>query len=210
MIALDRPIVLEGREVTLRPLEAGDASEIATAALGLRALYPVSFVPDGADAAAKYVEDALRAKASGERYPFAIVWRGTVSGTTSYLDFAYWERCGEATPNPSAVEIGSTWLSRAAQRTRCNTESKYLLLAYAFENWRVARVSFKTDERNVHSRGAIERVGAQFEGVRRAEMLGADGAIRNSAYYSILADEWPAVRERLEAMLARDIPQHNK
>jgi RimJ/RimL family protein N-acetyltransferase len=111
--------------------------------------------------------------------------------------------------SPSAVEIGATWLSRAAQQTRCNTESKFLRLSYAFEQWRVARVSFKTDERNVHSRGAIERIGAQFEGIKRAEMLGADGAIRNSAYYSILADEWETVRERLAGMLARDIPQHN-
>src|SRR5262245_8961585 len=182
MNLLEEPIVLKGREVTLRPLERSDTSAVATAAQGLRALHPVSFVPDGADAAEKYVEDALRERADGQRYPFAIVWRGTVSGTTSYLDFAYWERSGEAARNPSAVEIGSTWLARAAQRTRCNTESKYLLLAYAFREWRVARVSFKTDERNVHSRGAIERIGAQFEGVRRAERLGADGAVRNSAY----------------------------
>lgn len=209
MMVLDESIVLEGREVTLRPLEAGDTQAIASAAHGLRALHPVSFVPDGADAAGKYVEDALEAKVNGQRYPFAIVWQGVVSGTTSYLDFAYWEpRGGEAARTPSAVEIGATWLSRAAQRTRCNTESKFLLLTYAFEEWRVARVSFKTDERNVHSRGAIERIGAQFEGIRRAEMLGADGAIRNSAYYSILADEWASVKERLEGMLARDIPHH--
>jgi len=209
MIALDEPIVLEGREVTLRPLEQADTPAIAEAAKGLRALHPVSFVPDSAGTAEKYVEDALGARAKGERYPFAIVWRGVVSGTTSYLDLVQWERPGEAARGPSAVEIGSTWLSQAAQRTRCNTESKFLLLTYAFEEWRVARVSFKTDERNVHSRGAIERIGAQFEGIRRAEMLGADGAIRNSAYYSILADEWAAVRERLAATLTRDIPQHN-
>ena len=208
MIQLDEPIVLEGREVTLRPLEKSDTPAIAAAAQGLRALYPVSFVPDGADAVDRYVQEALQAKANGARYPFAIVWRGNVAGTTSYLDFVRWERPGSASRGPSAVEIGATWLSRAAQRTRCNTESKFLLLSHAFENWRVARVSLKTDERNVHSRGAIERVGAQFEGIRRAEMLGADGAIRNSAFYSILADEWEAVKERLEAMLARDIPQH--
>ena len=208
MTIFDEPIVLEGREVTLRPLEQSDTPAIAIAANGLRALHPVSFVPEGGDAAGKYVEEALRAKAGGQRYPLAIVWRGIVSGTTSYLDFAYWARSGIASDVPAVVEIGATWLSRAAQQTRCNTESKFLLLTHAFEHWRVARVSFKTDERNVHSRGAIERIGAQFEGVRRAEMLGADGAIRNSAYYSVLADEWAALRERLEAMLARDIPQH--
>lgn len=208
MIIFDEPIILVGREVELRPLERGNIDALATAAQGLRAIYPVSFVPDGPDGAKAYVENALDAKVVGHRYPFAVIWRGVVSGTTSYLDFAHWERPGIALDVPAAVEIGATWLSQAAQRTRCNTESKYLLLRYAFEHWRVERVSFKTDERNVHSRGAIERIGAQFEGIRRAEMLGADGAIRNSAYYSILADEWSAVKERLEGMLARDIPQH--
>ena len=208
MTALGNPLIFEGREVTLRPLEQRDAPALAAAAEGLRALHPVSFVPEGMGAAAAYVEEALSAKAKGQRYPFAIVWQGVLSGTTSYLDFAYWKRPGVGSDVPAAVEIGATWLSRAAQRTRCNTESKYLLLKYAFEHWRVERVSLKTDERNGHSRGAIERIGAQFEGVRRAEMLGADGAVRNSAYYSILADEWSAVKERLEGMLARDIPQH--
>jgi N-acetyltransferase len=208
MFSFEKSIVLSGREVELRPLERDDIGSIANAAEGLRAIYPVSFVPDGVEAAKTYIDDALSAKAKGQRYPFAIVFHGVVSGTTSYLDFVEWKRPGASPGAPAAVEIGATWLSRAAQRTRCNTESKFLLLTYAFEHWRVARVSFKTDERNVHSRGAIERIGAQFEGIRRAEMLGADGAIRNSAYYSILADEWGAVRERLAGMLARDIPQH--
>jgi len=209
MIDFEQPIELSGSEVALRPLERSDIEAIGVAATGLRESHPVSFVPDGPDGARRYVEAALSAKADGHRYPFAIIWRGVVSGTTSYLDFVEWERPEGPRGAPAVVEIGATWLSRAAQRTRCNTEAKYLMLAHAFEHWRVARVSFKTDERNVHSRAAIERIGAQFEGIRRAEMLGADGAIRNSAYYSILADEWAAIRERLSATLARDIPHHN-
>jgi RimJ/RimL family protein N-acetyltransferase len=209
MIDFQNAIELSGTEVVLRPLERNDIDAIGVAAAGLHELYPVSFVPDGLDGARSYVEGALASKADGRRYPFAIIWRGVVSGTTSYLDFTEWERPGAPADAPAAVEIGATWLSRAAQRTRCNTEAKYLLLVHAFEHWRVARVSFKTDERNVHSRAAIERIGAQFEGIRRAEMLGADGAIRNSAYYSILADEWAAIKERLSATLARDIPHHN-
>ena len=85
------------------------------------------------------------------------------------------------------------WLAASAQRTRCNTEAKYLLLSHAFDVWRVHRVSLKTDERNTKSRRAIERLGAVFDGVRRADMPGQDGSVRNSAYYSIVPGEWPTV-----------------
>ena len=99
----------------------------------------------------------------------------------------------QRTEHPDAVEIGSTWLAASAQRTRCNTEAKYLLLSHAFDVWRVHRVSLKTDERNTKSRRAIERLGALFDGVRRADMPGQDGSVRNSAYYSIVPGEWPTV-----------------
>ncbi len=85
------------------------------------------------------------------------------------------------------VEIGSTWLAVSAQRTWCNTEAKYLLLSHALDVWKVHRVALKTDERNARSRRAIERLGARFEGVRRADMPGQDGSVRSSAYYSIPA-----------------------
>ena len=101
------------------------------------------------------------------------------------------------------MEIGATWLAASAQRTRCNTEAKYLLLSHAFDVWRVHRVTLKTDARNAQSRRGIERIGAVFEGVRRAHMPAQDGSIRDSAYYSIVRAEWPAVRKALEAALAR-------
>jgi RimJ/RimL family protein N-acetyltransferase len=202
MSLLQQEIVLRGTEVELRPLLGTDASHLGAAAEGLRARHPVSFVPKGPDEARDYVNDALRARVEGRRYPFAIVWNGKIAGTTSYLDFVFWDRADAAPDAPAAVEIGSTWLSEKAQRTRCNTEAKLLLLSYAFEHWRVVRVSFKTDKRNARSRNAIERLGAHFEGVRRAEMLGADGAVRNSAFYSIVAAEWPDAKFRLQAMLA--------
>jgi len=99
------------------------------------------------------------------------------------------------------VEIGATWLAASAQRTRCNTEAKILMLAQAFDVWQVHRVSLKTDARNAKSRRAIERLGALFEGVRRADMPGSDGSVRDSAYYSIVRAEWPDVRKRLDATL---------
>ena len=104
---------------------------------------------------------------------------------------------------PHGVEIGHTWLAAAAQRTALNTEAKLLMLGHAFERWEVLRVTLKTDARNVRSRTAIERLGACFDGILRAAMLAADGGPRDTAYYSILAAEWPEVRRRLEAKLAR-------
>jgi len=143
----------------------------------------------------------LRQRAAGDRLPFVTVWRGRVVGSTSFIEPRVWDwPAGSALQRidrPDAVEIGSTWLAASAQRTRCNTEAKLLMLTHAFERWQVHAVSFKTDERNVRSRRAIERLGARFDGVRRADMPGADGTVRNSAHYSIVAAEWPAIRARL-------------
>jgi len=102
---------------------------------------------------------------------------------------------------PSVVEIGSTWYAASAQRTGINTEVKLLQLTHAFEAWRVLRVTFKTDARNARSRTAIERLGAQVEGVRRAHSPAGDGTVRDSAYYSITAPEWPTVRSNLHQLL---------
>jgi RimJ/RimL family protein N-acetyltransferase len=205
---LDHPLFhasfrLVGREVGVRPLEENDAAALARAAAGLKARHPFSFVPEGNREAEIYVRTALGERARGERYPFVIEHLGEIVGSTSYLDFSWWPRLDVNPDYPAAVEIGATWLAQAAQRTRCNTEAKLLLLAHAFDTWRAERVSFRTDERNARSRAAIERLGARFEGVRRAERLGADGAVRNSAWYSIVAPEWPEVRAGLQERLDR-------
>ncbi len=99
------------------------------------------------------------------------------------------------------VEIGSTWLRASAQRTAANTEAKLLMLAHAFDVWNCYRVAFQTDARNRRSHASIERLGATFEGVRRAHKLAADGTLRNTAYFSLLAGEWPPARSRLERRL---------
>src|SRR5262245_10167059 len=139
--------------------------------------------------------------------PFAIEWHDRVVGSTSYLDIQQWRWPAgsplQRTDYPDSVEIGATWLSASAQRTRCNTEAKYLMQVHAFEVWRVHRVALKTDERNMRSRQAIERLGARFEGIRRADMPAQDGTVRSSAYYSIVPAEWPAIREKLEAALQK-------
>ena len=199
--------VLQGQTVTLRPLTAADAGALAAAASESRQEFVYTRVPDGVDEARQYIEVALADREAGRRVPFAIMWHDRLVGSTSYLDPQRWRWPAgsplQRTDRPDAVEIGSTWLGASAQRTRCNTEAKYLLLAHAFDVWRVHRVSLKTDERNAKSRRAIERLGALFEGVRRADMPGQDGSVRSSAYYSIVRSEWPDVRKKLEDALAR-------
>jgi hypothetical protein len=103
---------------------------------------------------------------------------------------------------PDVVEIGWTWYAVGAQRTAVNTEAKLLLCTHAFERWRVRRVSWKTDARNARSRAAILRLGAQFDGILRAHRAAGDGTVRDSAFFSMLAAEWPAARQRLAEHLA--------
>jgi RimJ/RimL family protein N-acetyltransferase len=199
--------VLRGPTVTLRPLVPADAGALAAAAAESRQEFGYTRVPDGVEEARQYIDAALADRQAGRRIPFAIVWRDRIVGSTSYLDVQRW-RWPAGSPlqrgdHPDVVEIGATWLAASAQRTRCNTEAKHLLLSHAFDVWKVHRVALKTDERNARSRRAIERLGARFEGVRRADMPGQDGAVRASAYYSIVIAEWPEVCERLEAALGR-------
>ena len=198
---------LRGETVTLRPLSVADAAALAAAAAESRQSYQFTRVPNGVEEAGRYVELALADRDAGHRLPFAIVWRDRVVGSTSYLDIQRWRWPAgsphQRTDRPDSVEIGSTWLAASAQRTRCNTEAKHLLLSHAFDGWEVHRVCLKTDERNAQSRRAIERLGARFEGLRRADVPAQDGSVRTSAYYSIVRAEWPAVRQKLEAALAR-------
>ncbi len=142
----------------------------------------------------RYVEAALKAHASGTALPFATIEAATgrVIGSTR---FGNWE------PAHRRVEIGFTFLARSWQRTYANSEAKHLMLRHAFETWRANRVELVTDVLNAKSRAAIERIGAREEGVLRAHMIMRDGRIRDSVVYSIVAAEWPAVREALEAKL---------
>jgi len=199
--------VLEGATVTLRPLAISDAAVLAAAAAESREHYVYTRVPDGVAEAESYIAGALRDLDDGRRMPFVTLWRDRVVGSTSYLDIEQWRWPAgsphQRTDRPDVVEIGATWLSQSAQRTRCNTEAKLLMLRHAFDVWEVHRVALKTDERNLRSRQAIERLGARLDGVRRADMPGQDGSVRRSAYYSIVRAEWPAVSARLEAALAR-------
>jgi RimJ/RimL family protein N-acetyltransferase len=209
-------VTLFGRHVRLEPLSLEHVAPLAAAASGPRGTYGLTNVPGDEAQMRAYVEAALAERAARRAVPFATVdlrgGSGVVVGSTRFGNLEYWtwptpaER-GRATDVPDAVEIGWTWLAEPAQRTAVNSEAKLLMLDYAFEIWRVHRVTLKTDHRNQRSRAAIERLGAKLDGILRAHMPAYDRdgnqRIRDSAVYSILAAEWPALRERLCERLER-------
>jgi RimJ/RimL family protein N-acetyltransferase len=156
-----------------------------------------------------YVRAALAEQEQGVTLAFATIdaRTGRVVGSTRFMNVERWTwPAGSAMQRrpeiPDAVEIGATWLRPEAQRTAINSHAKLLMLTHAFEGWKVLRVTLKTDARNARSRAAIQRIGATFDGVLRANMPGFDGALRDTAYFSIIAAEWPAVKERLAARCA--------
>ena len=199
---------LEGYFVRLEPLSLDHAPRLAEAASGPRDTYSLTSVPDGDIEAVAWIAAALAERDAGKAVPFATIdlQTGTVAGSTRFFDLQYW-RWAEGNPNqrgaslPGALEIGYTWLAPWAQRTGINTEAKLLMLEYAFNVLRVHRVRIATDSRNERSRAAIERLGAQLDGVLRAASSAYDGAVRDTASYSILDSEWPAIRERLSTLL---------
>ena len=209
MTSLD-PFVLQGQLVTLEPLEPGHVDDLVAAACESRLTYSLAHVPHDRNTMAAWVDHALSEQEAGRHLPFVIRWRASsrVLGSTRFHDLEPWQwppgSRNRRKGRPDAAEIGSTWLAESAQRTGANVESKLLLMTHAFEVWEVHRVRFRTDERNARSRRAIEGLGAHFDGVLRADKAGGDDTVRNSAFYSILASEWPSVKARLlERLQAR-------
>jgi RimJ/RimL family protein N-acetyltransferase len=202
---------LTGDVVTLRPMTTGDVDALVAAASEDRTTYGFTPVPDGQAAMRAYVAAVLDDARTGWALPYVTTLTddGRVVGSTRFLDLDDWSGRrvggppGGARTTPRTAEIGGTWLAASAQRTAANTEAKLLMLSHAFDTWGVERITFKTDARNARSRAAIERLGAQFEGIRRAHVPASDGGIRDSAYYSIVRVEWPDVRTGLERRLAR-------
>ena len=143
-----------------------------------------------------YIDTALQEYQRGLALPFATIEQasGTVVGST---------RFGTISRKHKRVEIGWTWIAPAWQRTAINTEAKYLMLRYAFEQLGCLRVELKTDRRNTRSQAAIKRLGATQEGVFRKHMLLADGHVRDTVYFSIVDEEWPQVKAKLQAKMQR-------
>src|SRR5882724_4146685 len=141
MIELGEIVLNGSADVVLRPLVRADSPSLTAVAAESRDSYEFIPVPNGVEEVEGYIDRALAQKSSGKRYPFAIEWRGKVIGTTSYFDFQPWEwpaGCPlQRQAFHAAAEIGYTWLAASAQRTSCNTQSKFLLLEHAFEKWQV-------------------------------------------------------------------------
>ncbi len=198
------PVTLTGTHARLEPLSLDHAEALAAAAAVDRSTFELTWVPDSVDAARSYIAGLLDDHAAGRVLPFAQRRLDTdqVVGCTRYLDMRWWR----GRPEPDEIEIGGTWLGADAQRTAVNTEAKFLLLKYAFEELDVWRVAICTDARNQRSRDAILRIGASFEGLLRNHRLRADTdapSPRQTAVYSIVGDEWPDVKRSLEGRLGR-------
>lgn len=192
-----QPLTLTGSIVQLEPLSEAHVPGLTAVGLDEAIWRFMVYAPVRDEAGMRaWVQDLLRRQAQGTDLPFAVVHRDDqrVVGATRFMEIRREHR---------GLEIGGTWYAPAYQRTAVNTECKYLLLRHAFEVWGCIRVQLKTDLRNERSQQAIERIGAVREGVLRNHMILPDGRRRHSVYYSILDDEWPAVKARLEGMLAR-------
>ena len=190
------PVLLRGNHVELHPLSQSHAGDLS-AAIAVGDLWKLAVsnlpAPGGMQA---YIAEALGLQSAGKALPFALIDKSTGHAVGS-------TRFGNFEPAHHRVEIGWTWLGTPWQRTAFNTEAKYLLLGHAFESLGLNRVEFKTDLVNDRSRKAILRLGALEEGVLRRHMIVRDGRVRDSVYYSIIAEEWPAVKANLRRMLSQ-------
>ncbi len=188
-------VTLAGSSASLVPLRPDHAEALADAVLDgeLWRLWYTA-IPPPQDMAAE-IERRLGLRQAGSMLPFAVLdGAGTAVGMTTYMNIdARYRR----------VEIGSTWTARRVQRTQLNTECKRLLLGHAFEALDCIAVEFRTHRFNQQSRRAIERLGAQLDGMLRCHQRASDGTLRDTAVYSITAAEWPTVRSHLDWQLAR-------
>ena len=188
---------LTGAHVRLDPLRPDDAAGLL-AALSDPAVWTWLNAPAPADVATmqRYVDVALADRESGLRFTWVVrLLDGTTVGWTSF---------GDIEPEHGRIEIGWTAYGTPWQRSAVNTETKLLLFGHVFDELGYQRLTLKTDLRNERSQAAIVRIGGVREGVLRRHIRRPDGTMRDSVYFSVLDDEWPAVRARLQERLARD------
>ena len=188
-------LTLTGQHFSLVPLSQDhhDALAASSAAGEMHKLWYTT-VPSAEGMAAE-IDRRLALRDAGQMIPFTqIDSTGTPVGMTTFMHIDH---------TAPRVEIGSTWIGPNAQRGPLNTEAKRLLLGHAFEVWGCLAVDFRTHRLNFQSRRAIERLGAQLDGILRAQMRTSDGSIRDTATYSIIEPEWPVVRGHLDWLIAK-------
>jgi RimJ/RimL family protein N-acetyltransferase len=185
---------LEGRIVRLEPLSDEHEEGLWLASRDPRTWTWLAIVqPQTRDEFQAFLRQARAAAEAGTELPLVTVRDGEVVGSTRFMTLRPEHRC---------VEIGWTWLHPSAWSTGANVEAKLLQMRHAFETWGCRRVELKTDALNERSRGALEALGATFEGIHRKHMLVRGGENRDSAWYAVTDDDWPSVRAHLEARLA--------
>ena len=194
------PVMLDGTSVSLRPLEIQHAATLFEIGQGMNIW---RWYPDRIESVAdmeRVVESALAAKEQGLALPFVIVERDTaqIIGSSRFFNIF---------PEHRRLEIGWTWIGPQWQRTSVNTETKYLMLRYAFEVMGCLRVELKTDRRNLKSQEAMLRLGLKQEGTLRKHMITHDGHHRDTVYFSVVEPEWPAMREFLNSKLSSRMPE---
>jgi RimJ/RimL family protein N-acetyltransferase len=184
------PLILDGKHVRLEPLKPEHLD--ALCAVGLEEsiwLWTTVDVKTKSEMQS-YIESALEDQSRGVSLPFVTIEKSSnvIVGST---------RFGNIDTENRRVEIGWTWINPRRQRTRINTEAKFLMLFHAFETWKCVRVELKTDALNEKSRNAIARIGAKEEGVLRRHMITKSGRFRDTVYFSIIDTEWKEVKENL-------------
>lgn len=191
---IDPSTSLSGEFVELIPLRKEHFPELERISKDARIWQHYIF--DGTDSVKflETLETTISEREKGMQFPFVIYSKldKKIIGSTRFLDIQ---------PVHQKLEIGWTWLQPDYWGSPINLECKLLLLSFCFENLRTLRVQLKTDENNLRSRKAIEKIGGQFEGILRNDMLRDNGTNRNSAYYSILESEWPEVKKKLTGLL---------
>lgn len=190
------PVVLQGSRVRLEPLRHDHLDDLARVAFDPPIWRWTIMGPQDEAGLHRWIETALANAEAGAERPFATVdlASGRAIGSSRFMSIV---------PEHRRLEIGWTWVGTAFQRTGANREAKLLQLTHAFETLGANRVEFKTHARNERSRTALVGIGATFEGVFRNHMIMPDGSIRDSAYFSVIFQDWPAVKAALEARLAR-------
>ena len=190
-----KPVTLSGQQVTLAPLSQNHADDLAEASADgnlSRLWYTMIPAPAGVP---DEIDRRLALQEAGSMVPFAILdAMGRAVGMTTYMNIDHVNQ---------RLEIGSTWYRKSVQRSGLNTECKLLMLRHAFEDLDAISVEFRTHVINHQSRRAIERLGARLDGILRAHMRMANGTIRDTAVYSIIAAEWPMVKAHLAHQMAR-------
>jgi N-acetyltransferase len=189
------PVTLVGRFVRLEPLSEAHVADLCAVGLDERIWKFMRYGQVSSEVDLReWVRYMLRLQQAGHDLPFGVIHleSGRAIGSTRFMDVH---------PDDRNLEIGGTWYGVDYQRTAVNTECKYLLMRHAFESLGCIRVFFKTDLRNERSQRAIERLGAIKEGVIRNHMILPGGLARSSVFYSILVEEWPAVKQKLEVHL---------